>query len=92
MKDNVIFYSKEDVGIAEWLLNTQNRLNHGLVPLLWALKVMTWYAQFYQHVMLLKKKLYSVPLKECLCRVVSSIKDGKLCIRDTPYYHPQLAN
>ena len=91
MKD-VVFYSKEDVGIAEWLLNTQNRLNHGIVPLLWALRVMTWYSQFYQNVMLLKKKLYSVPLKECLCRIVNQIKDGKLVIRDTPYYHPQLTN
>lgn len=91
MKDNVIFYSKEDVGIAEWLLNTQNRLNHGIVPILWALRVTTWYAQFYQHVMLLKKKLYSVPLKECLCRIVNQIKEGKLVIRDTPYYHPNLS-
>lgn len=91
MKD-VVFYSKEDVGIAEWLLNTQNRLNHGIVPILWALRVMTWYAQFYQHVMLLKKKLYSVPLKECLCRIVNQIKDGKLVIRDVPYYHPLITN
>lgn len=91
MKD-VVFYSKEDVGIAEWLLNTQNRLNHGIVPILWALRVMTWYAQFYQHVVLLKKKLYNVPLKECLCRVVNQIKDGKLYIKDTPYYHPLISD
>ena len=91
MKD-VVFYSKQDVTIAEWLLNTQNRLNHGITALLWAQRVLIWYSQFYQHVMLLKKKLYSVPLKECLCRIVNQIKDGKLVIRDVPYYHPNLTN
>lgn len=91
MKDNVIFYSKEDVTLAEWVLNSQH-LNQGMPTIMWAQRVLIWYSQFYQHVVHLKRKLYNVPLKECLCRIVNQIKDGKLCIKDTPYYRPQLSN
>lgn len=90
MKDNVVFYSKEQVDEALWILNTPH-LNHGIANM-WAYRIMIWYTQFYNHVIHLKRKLYNVPLKEYLCRIVNQIKEGKLYIKDTPYYHPLIAD
>ncbi len=45
MKDRV-FYSREDVSLAEWVLQTSETLNQGLITILWALKVIYWYMEF----------------------------------------------
>ncbi len=44
------FYHSQDVRDAEWLIQTNDSLNHGLPAMAWAWRVITWYLDLYKHV------------------------------------------
>jgi hypothetical protein len=44
------FYHKVDVDIAEWVIQTNEQLDHGTPTVMWAWRVITWYLDLYRHV------------------------------------------
>ena len=44
------FYHSQDVLDAEWLIQTNETLNHGIPAMIWAWRVITWYLDLYKHV------------------------------------------
>ena len=44
------FYNSQDVQDAEWLIQTNDSLNHGIAAMLWAWRVIKWYMDMYLYV------------------------------------------
>jgi hypothetical protein len=44
------FYHSQDVRDAEWLIQTNEQLDHGLSSMAWAWRVIAWYLDLYKHV------------------------------------------
>lgn len=79
-----VFYSRQDVEDAYWILSTSSTLNHGISAELWAAKVVAWYHNFMYTV---RKRVESVrlrgistPIKELFTETVQLIKNGVLII------------
>ncbi len=79
-----LFYSRQDVEDASWILSTMHTLNHGLMSEIWATKVIAWYYNFMDAV---RKRVESVrlrgistPIKELFTETVQLIKNGVLII------------
>lgn len=79
-----LFFSRQDVADAEWIINSDASLNHGVVHLLWAWKVINWYLNMYQKV----KATYTfrvrqgikTTIQEVTDYIVGLIKDNKVLV------------
>jgi len=79
---NQIYYTKENVEEAQWILGTSSYLNHGLPALLWAAKINIWYtsllayiSRHFNDIDCFERNLYSV---------LRRVKEGRLNFKDTP--------
>lgn len=79
-----LFYSRQDVEDAYWIIQTSNTLNHGLMAELWAAKVIAWFQNFLslikERVAKIRDKGIKTPIKELVTQTVQLIKNGVLII------------
>lgn len=79
-----LFFSKEQVLDAEWIIQTDNQLNHGLPHTLWAWKVINWYLNFYNKVKQLlfyRRKLgIKTTVQETVNYIANQIKADKCSV------------
>ncbi len=83
MRDKV-YYSKEDATLADWVLRTADTLNQGIPTVLWALKVMYWYAEFWATVRYYRIKYPNLTTQEVVNRVAYKVRNGSLFIGQIP--------
>lgn len=79
-----IFYSKEDVLLAEWVIQTKDTLNQGLPTILWAWKVVKWYSDFYSVLRIYRKKHPKITLQAVITILSNRIKRGDVVIGIMP--------
>jgi hypothetical protein len=79
-----IFYYKEDVESAIWILETQDNLDHRLCNILWAAKVIAWFQNF---IALIRSKVdrirgrgIATPIQKIISDISNSIKSGRIFI------------
>lgn len=79
-----LYFSRQDVEDAEWIIQTSNQLDHGIEPLLWAWKVVNWYLNFYTRI---KKIVLSklrqgikVDVQSVVTYVAKLVKSNKILV------------
>jgi hypothetical protein len=79
-----LFYSRQDVEDASWILSTMHTLNHGIAAELWAAKVIAWYHNFIsfvkERVAKIRDRGITTPIKELFEQTVTLIKNGVLIV------------
>lgn len=83
MKDRV-FYSREDVSLAEWVIRTADTLNQGIITVLWALKVLYWYIEFRATCHYYLIKYPGLTHQQIVDKVSYRIRNGYLSIGEIP--------
>jgi len=79
---NKIYYSREDVEDAYWILGTSSYLNHGLPALLWAQRVRVWAVNVVSYV---KAKYNDLSNFDCnFINTLKRVKRGEISFKDTP--------
>lgn len=80
---NLIF-SNEDVQDAEWIIQTSNQLDHGILAQLWAWRVINWYLNLHKEVTFFfnmnVKKHIKITVEEVYEYVMSLVTQNKLII------------
>ena len=79
-----LFYSRQDVEDASWILSTMHTLNHGIMAEIWAAKVIAWYQNFIafvkERISKIRDRGITTPIKELFTQTVQLIKNGVLII------------
>lgn len=79
---HAVYYSKEEVSLAFWVLSTQNNLDHGLPTLLWAMHIRIWIVNVVSYV---KRKFNkSFEFESNFLLTIKKIRRGELNFKDTP--------
>ena len=71
------FYHSQDVRDAEWLVQTNESLYHGIPAMIWAWRVITWYLDFRSHVQSQVRRLH-VSFRAAIDNTVRLVKCGVL--------------
>lgn len=71
------FYHSQDVRDAEWLVQTNESLDHGIPAMIWAWRVITWYLDFRSHVQSQVLRL-QVSFRAAIDNTVRLVKCGVL--------------
>ena len=82
MKNHSIYYSKEEVSLAFWVLSTQNNLDHGLPTLLWAMHIRIWIVNVVSYVKRKFNKSFEFDIN--FLSTIKKIRKGELTFKDTP--------
>lgn len=82
MINHSIYYSKEEVSLAHWVIATQNYLDHGLPTLLWAMHIRIWVVNVVSYV---KRKFNNIcDFDNNFLNTIKRIKKGELSFKDAP--------
>jgi hypothetical protein len=71
------FYHSQDIKDAEWIIQTNENLNHGLPAMMWAWRVIKWYLDLYEHVRSQVSRLH-IPIRTALDNTLRLVKCGVL--------------
>lgn len=77
-----VYYSKEEVSLAYWVLSTQNILDHGLPTLLWAMHIRIWIVNVVSYVKRKFNKQFEFDYN--FLSTIKRIRKGELNFKDTP--------
>ena len=82
MNNKTVYYSKEDVSDAYWILSTQHSLDHRVCDLMWATRVYIWLTSIISYVC---RKFNDVSEFECnFTNTLNRVKEGELNFNDVP--------
>lgn len=80
--NNSVYYSKEDVSDAYWILSTQHSLEHRVCDLMWATRVYIWLTSIISYV---HRKFNDYSEFECnFTNTLLRVQKGELNFKDTP--------
>lgn len=71
------FYHSQDIKDAEWLIQSNESLNHGIQAMIWAWRVIKWYMDLYEHVRSQVVRLH-VTVRVALDNTLRLVKCGVL--------------
>jgi hypothetical protein len=71
IKNQNLVFTMDDVDDAVWLINTDEKLNHGVEPMLWAWKVVMWYLNLYKEL----TYFYTLSVKNGIATTVQDVWD-----------------
>ena len=77
-----VYYSKEEVSLAYWVLSTQLILDHGLPTLLLAMHIRIWIVNVVSYVKRKFNKSFEFDIN--FLSTIKKIRRGELNFKDTP--------